>query len=477
MYLRMSLDKVLGIARQREDCLPLCAAKGWDPVEYIDLDRSAASGAPREAYEQMLADIQSGEIQAVIAYDLDRLHRRPAELERFMDIADTHQTALATISGDVDLSTPQGRLVARMKGAVARHEVDQMKMRQARAMKQVAESGRAWGAPCFGYGSDNRNPCIIPEEAVAIRQAYKDLLAGSTLYSIATRLNGQGFRTRPRSDRPEGNPWQGTTIRRLLANPRMAGLRAHKGEIVGKGDWPAIVDEATWEAACHILNDPARRKNAATVRKYLLGGILRCGTCDQGLRSAVGKKGVKIYRCKNQACVQGVIRNQDRLDDWVRDLVIKKMAKRGWMPPGATLSMEAARELAEESGKIRAKIDSLTEDYSDDTLSKHDYLVAKNRQLGKLEAIEAQMKRSAKSRVFDPFVGLSDLAKIAKVFDDMPIDHKRALLEGHFEKIIVYPLGVKGWAVRDIPVGTGIDVRWNEGDSTCVAKKFKAAAV
>ena len=42
---------------------------------------------------------------AVVVWDLDRLHRRPIELETFMALADEKHLALATVSGDVDLST------------------------------------------------------------------------------------------------------------------------------------------------------------------------------------------------------------------------------------------------------------------------------------------------------------------------------------------------------------------------------------
>ena len=83
----------------------------------------------------MLADIADGKLDAVVAWDLDRLHRRPVELEAFIDVADRHRLALATVSGDVDLSTPQGRLVARLKGSVARHEVEHKSARQRRAME------------------------------------------------------------------------------------------------------------------------------------------------------------------------------------------------------------------------------------------------------------------------------------------------------------------------------------------------------
>src|ERR1700745_1863499 len=110
VYLRISSDPngdQLGVTRQREDCERLCAERGWTPVEYLDNDISASNGKHRPAYERMLADIESGAVGAVVAWDLDRLHRRPIELEKFMELADVHRLALATVSGDVDLSTQQ----------------------------------------------------------------------------------------------------------------------------------------------------------------------------------------------------------------------------------------------------------------------------------------------------------------------------------------------------------------------------------
>ena len=103
VYLRQSLDRdgnELGIARQREDCLKLAADKGWKAQEYVDNDTSASTGKVRPAYERMLSDIRDGYIGAVVAWDLDRLHRRPIELESFMALADAEQIKLATVSGD-----------------------------------------------------------------------------------------------------------------------------------------------------------------------------------------------------------------------------------------------------------------------------------------------------------------------------------------------------------------------------------------
>ncbi|AFE16493.1 integrase [Mycobacterium tuberculosis RGTB327] len=68
-----------------------------------------------------------------------------------MSLADEKRLALATVAGDVDLATPQGRLVARLKGSVAAHETEHKKARQRRAARQKAERGHPNWSKAFGY--------------------------------------------------------------------------------------------------------------------------------------------------------------------------------------------------------------------------------------------------------------------------------------------------------------------------------------
>jgi len=118
-----------------------------EPVEYVDNDTSAYSGRTRPNYERMLADIEAGKLGAVVVWDLDRLHRRPVELEHFIDLADRHRLSLATVSGDTDLGTDSGRLFARVKGAVARSEGERKSARQKAQALQAAELGQPHGGP------------------------------------------------------------------------------------------------------------------------------------------------------------------------------------------------------------------------------------------------------------------------------------------------------------------------------------------
>src|SRR4051812_5928528 len=88
LYARISSDiegSGLGVARQLEDCRRLAESLGWAVAEeYVDNDLSAYSGKARPAYQRMLEDLGDGLRDGVIVYHVDRLTRRPVELEGFV---------------------------------------------------------------------------------------------------------------------------------------------------------------------------------------------------------------------------------------------------------------------------------------------------------------------------------------------------------------------------------------------------------
>lgn len=77
----------------------------------------------------------------------DRLYRQPAELEDLILIVEDHKTEIATVKeGDLDLSTPTGRLMARMLGAIAKYEVEHKQERILRKVQELVEAGRIHNA-------------------------------------------------------------------------------------------------------------------------------------------------------------------------------------------------------------------------------------------------------------------------------------------------------------------------------------------
>ena len=104
---------------------------------------SAYSGTVRPEYGRLWADIEGGAIDALAIYRADRLHRQPRELEAFIYLCQAvGLTNVASVSGDLDLTTHEGQLVARITGAVAKNESDVKSQRIRRQKEQAAEQGK-----------------------------------------------------------------------------------------------------------------------------------------------------------------------------------------------------------------------------------------------------------------------------------------------------------------------------------------------
>lgn len=307
VYVRISLDREgsqLGVQRQEEDCRAYAERKGWTVVEvYVDNDVSASDGRPRPEYLRMLADAKAGKLDAIVVWHIDRLTRKVRELEDVIDLADQHGLALGTVTGDVDLSTPTGRMVARIVGSTARYEAEHKGERQRRQRRQAAEAGEPHkgGKRPYGYLPDRVT--ADPVEAPFIADAAKRVLAGETLRSVARDMNDRGATT------VTGKPWSTPLLTQVLRSARISGRREvypqgvssskGRGEIVATGCWDAIISPEDSDRLRALLLSPNRPNRGQDTRaKHLLTGLVRCGVCEARMTALAWERGGKyLYRC------------------------------------------------------------------------------------------------------------------------------------------------------------------------------------
>lgn len=204
--------------------------------------------------------------------DLDRLYRRTRELVRIIDVCERHGVALANVSGDVDLSTSDGRFQARIMGAVAEQESEKKSERQRREREQAAARGVAHGGrrPFGCEREDGGRLRVVAQEAELVRKAAARWLNGESLRAIARDFESRGVRE------------FSTTIglRTVLVAPRVAGLRTYRGEVVGEAGWEPIVDRSTHERLAAKARTQARTgSERGRPAARLLSGILTCGSC------------------------------------------------------------------------------------------------------------------------------------------------------------------------------------------------------
>jgi site-specific DNA recombinase len=321
IYARISSDRdgeALGVERQLTDCRKLCAQRGWDiTAEYVDNDISAAKpGKKRPEHERLMADIRSGNLDAVVVWDVDRLYRQPRELEPFVDACEAvGLRVLGSVGGDMDLNDESALFMLRMKVNMAAMEVAKIRKRMRRQKQERAEKGETHGGSRpFGFEPDGVT--IRESEAVHIRQAADRILEGGSLSGIVSDWNEQGILT------VNGKYWTVSGLHTFLERPRLAGIRQHHGEEIGKAVWDPILAEETWRRVVAVLKDPGRqppRLNEKPDRIYPLRGVLRCGVCGNGLTSMY-KMGYRTYGCRKAPGRVGghVFIRADLAEAWVQ---------------------------------------------------------------------------------------------------------------------------------------------------------------
>ena len=461
LYARISDDQDgagLGVARQEQDCRKLAELRGWDVLPYVDNSVSAYKRhVKRPAFERLLSDLAAGVISGVVVYDLDRLARQPKDLERLIDLYEASKALrFATVAGDIDLSG-DGVTMARVMIAFANKASKDTGRRVARKHLELAQAGvPVGGTRPFGYKADKKT--LEPREADAIRKAIEALILGESIASVVRLWNDAALAT------PRGGRWVSQTVKQVIRNPRIAGLRARKVEgtnvceIVRDaqgnevlGQWAPVVARADWDAANAVLERNAlAAPNAA--RKYLLSGICRCGKlrpdgtmCNAPMRAMLAprdKLGRRwggeenfYYQCppKQQGGCGGVARSGPTVDALIEARILARAkANAGSVEGAAEPDWSGADDLADVQGRIRELQDGYRKKQ-----------ITAARFFAMLEEAEREERRlTAEHRIWQASRTVASVssADIEAEWAHVSLERKRALIGQRLHAIIVHPV-------------------------------------
>jgi len=435
-YARISKDDTLegrGVARQTEDITAVCERHGWDLTDVLtdnDISASRYSKKARPGYLRLLAAIEAG-IDRAVVYDVDRLLRQPRQLEDLIDLCEARNGAfqLHNVNGELDLATGGGRFIARMLVAKAAMESDDMSRRLRRSFDQKALEGRPHGARAFGYEPDGMT--VRETEAVLLRQAAVDVLDGTSLNTIARRWNGLGVLTPQRN-----RQWNGTVVKAVLINPRQAGLRVHRREVVGPAAWPAIVDRATHDRLVAYLTAPRPR---LAPRRTAFTGLIRSAVTGLPLDRDV-VRGRPAYRAHNRPGREAgnVTIAALPLEDLILEMLFTAVEDDRL---GERLGERRAKLAAvPDVGGIEADLRALAEDFGQGRITRGEWLAARGALDARLQAAHAAIGAT---------VAVPVPVDLRASWPSLDVDRQRAILAAVFEAVLIHPARVKG--------GPGID--------------------
>lgn len=222
--------------------------------QYIDDDRSASpmAAAPREEFERLLADIQSGRIKrgdVVVAWEASRLHR---DLEIYIKLRNAcwHAGVYWCINGDLyDLSKRKDRKRSAQDAIEAEDQAYEISDRVQRSMRANARLGRPHAKTLFGYTrrydsrtGDLLDVVINEEEAAIVREIFERVAAHETQLAILRDFNSRGV---PSPSRSCCNRLIGAELKRLREG---AGMSVE--DVAGAMQWTENrlerVEAGTW---------------------------------------------------------------------------------------------------------------------------------------------------------------------------------------------------------------------------------------
>jgi site-specific DNA recombinase len=221
-------------ASQRPDLLAYCESRGYEvAAEYVVHGESAFHGEQDPYWSRAVADIESGVIQTVVIWKVDRLDRRNMlvaipMVNRALDAGGSVEFATQTF---IDLTTMQGRIAFAMFCEMA-HQESQIKSDRIKAkLPEFRANGALWGRPPWGYvvtggryakGIEPTDECreIAPIMFAMIRD-------GSSLREVAEWLDAQGVRPRG----VQAKDGDGRKLRTLDGEPVIAYGRWHEGSV------------------------------------------------------------------------------------------------------------------------------------------------------------------------------------------------------------------------------------------------------
>lgn len=292
IYVRQSVKDDEGIERGLAATRALVDRHpDWTLVgEFVDNAVSASKTRKGTQWAAMLEKVEAGEIEVVVGVDVDRLLRSLRDMLTLIEL----KAKIITVNGEIDLTSADGEFRATMLAAIARFEIRRKSERQRRANEFRVLNGLpvAGGRRRFGFAADHVT--VLEDEAAWIRHMYQRVADGGSLRSIAREMNEAGVPCVTKGS------WNAPRIQKILVNPAYVGQVIHDRQAWPSMKVPVIVDPALAGRVAAIMADPARRTTPGTERRALLGGIVRCGTCQAPIITAGTKhkgQAIQTYAC------------------------------------------------------------------------------------------------------------------------------------------------------------------------------------
>jgi len=313
IYTRKSTDEGLdqefnSLDAQRESAEAYIASQrheGWQcNADRYDDGGFTGATMDRPALKRLFADIESGAVDCVVVYKVDRLSRSLLDFARIIDIFDRHSVSFISVTQQFNTTSSMGRLTLNILLSFAQFEREIISERTRDKMSAARKKGK-WvgGMPVLGYDVDHKGGALVvnAEEASRVRAIYDLYLERRALMPVVQELDHRSWRLKRWTTRKGyergGKPFTKSSLFRLLTNRIYTGVVTYQGTIY-PGEHEGIVDPDIWQRVQDILRYNGRTGGRDVRNKYgaLLRGLLYCAPCRSAMVHSMTSRKGKCYR-------------------------------------------------------------------------------------------------------------------------------------------------------------------------------------
>jgi len=295
-----------------EACIASQKNEGWVclPDRYDDGGFSGGS-MERPALGRLLKDIETGRIDCVVVYKVDRLSRSLLDFARIMEAFDQKGVSFVSVTQQFNTTSSMGRLTLNVLLSFAQFEREIIGERIRDKISALKRKGKwAGGAPILGYDVDRSggSPHLVinAHEAARVREIFALYLQKGSLQPVTTELLRRSWpnkrRVTSKGKVRGGRPFDKGTLHVLLTNPLLAGKIVYKGQSY-QGEHEPIIAPEVFDQVQQQMRYNGRTGGIEVRNRYgaLLRGLLRCKHCDAAMTHTFtggrGKPFYRYYRC------------------------------------------------------------------------------------------------------------------------------------------------------------------------------------
>jgi site-specific DNA recombinase len=295
-YVRVSTENQLenySIEEQTERLKAYCSAKDWTIYKTYTDGGYSGGNTNRPALQQMLQDVQSGRLDMVAVYKLDRLSRSQKDtLTLIEDEFIAHNVEFVSLSENFDTSTPFGRAMIGILSVFAQLEKDQITERFTMGRIGRSKAGYYHGGPTppTGYKYIDGDLIIDPYRAPQVQEVYQRFLNGYSINSIQKYMH----------EKYDGWTSHALVINVLRNSAYIGKVKFKKKEYDGMQ--PPIISEADFTRVQELLQSASRADEKNSAQKtpfragYLLSSLMYCKNCGARYSANHG-----YYKCYSRA--------------------------------------------------------------------------------------------------------------------------------------------------------------------------------